>query len=82
MVNEVHNRLDAEGSAVPVLANSSAILRTADVLALLRISRSTLWRREKNGEFPQRVRLGSAESRAVGLRREDVERWLEALPRA
>ena len=61
------------------LSNYPAILRTADVLALLRISRSTLWRRVNNGEFPQRVRLGGAKSRAVGWRRTDVERWLAGL---
>ena len=71
--------VQTSGSSESILSNYPAILRTADVLALLRISRSTLWRREKNGEFPQRVRLGGAKSRAVGWLRTDVERWLAGL---
>ena len=76
------SQYDGNGPVRAVLDNYPAILRTVDVLALLRISRSTLWRRVRDGEFPQPVRLGGAKSRAVGWRRTDVERWLEALPAA
>ena len=34
------------------------------------------------GDFPAPVRLGGRGSRAVGWRRVEVERWLEALPKA
>ena len=59
-----------------------AILRTPAVLALIGLSRTSLWRRVRAGDFPAPVRLGGAGARAVGWRRADVERWLEALPKA
>jgi len=52
------------------------------VLELIGLSRTSLWRRVRAGEFPAPVRLGGAGSRAVAWRREDVERWLETLPKA
>ena len=59
-----------------------AILRTPAVLALISLSRTSLWRRVRAGDFPAPVRLGGRGSRAVGWRRVEVERWLEALPKA
>ena len=61
---------------------ASVILRTPTVLAMIGLSRTSLWRRVRAGDFPAAVRLGGAGSRAIGWRREDVERWLEALPKA
>ena len=62
--------------AIPV------ILRTRAVLELMGLSRTSLWRRVRAGDFPAPVRLGGRGSRAVGWRRVEVERWLEALPKA
>ena len=59
-----------------------AILRTPSVLTLIGLSRTSLWRRVRAGDFPAPVRLGGQGSRAVGWRRADVERWLEGLPKA
>lgn len=69
-----------DGSANPVLDSPYAILRTRAVLALIGLSRTSLWRRVKAGDFPPPVRLGGKGSRAVGWRREDVERWLAERP--
>ena len=62
--------------------SSNVILRTPAVLALIGLSRTSLWRRVRAGDFPAPVRLGGRASRAVGWRRADVERWLESLPKA
>jgi predicted DNA-binding transcriptional regulator AlpA len=35
------------------------ILRTPEVLSITGLSRVTLWRKEREGTFPQRVRIGS-----------------------
>ena len=59
-----------------------AILRTPSVLTLIGLSRTSLWRRVRAGDFPAPVRLGGQGSRAVGWRRADVERWLEGLRKA
>jgi len=54
------------------------ILRTAEVARLTGLSRTTLWRLERSGEFPSRVRLGQ---NSVGWREDEIARWIEARPR-
>ena len=76
------SRLSSNGPIGSGLDPASVILRTPTVLAMIALSRTSLWRRVRAGDFPAPVRLGGAGSRAVGWRREDVERWLEALPKA
>ena len=56
-----------------------AIYREKDVLALLGVSKATLWRWRKDGGFPNPRRLGP---NTVGWRREDVHEWLESCPLA
>ena len=51
-------------------------LRMREVLALLRVSRSTLNRWIREGAFPRPVKLGK---RAVRWRRSDIEGWLKEL---
>jgi prophage regulatory protein len=54
------------------------ILRTADVVRLTGLSKTTLWRLERRGIFPSRIRLGL---NSVGWRDEEVQRWIESRPR-
>jgi prophage regulatory protein len=54
------------------------ILRINQVLDLTGLSRATLWRREREGTFPQRVQLGA---NSVGWKSDEVLQWLENLPR-
>ena len=61
---------------------SAAILRMPAVLDATGLSRTTLWRRVRAGDFPAAVRLGEPGSRAVGWRRAEVESWLTGRPRA
>ncbi len=58
------------------------ILRIGQVLCMTGLSKTTLWRRVRAGEFPAPVRLGGPRSRAVGWRRADVERWIGLLDAA
>ena len=76
------NQFLSDGSSATVGTSFPAILRTPAVLALIGLSRTSLWRRVRAGDFPAPVRLGGHGSRAVGWRRADVERWLEGLPKA
>ena len=57
----------------------TGFLREPEVLLFVPLSRSTLWRRVKDGEFPKPFRLGGSRSRAVAWRRADVEGWLDGL---
>jgi predicted DNA-binding transcriptional regulator AlpA len=54
------------------------ILRTSDVTRLTGLSRTTLWRLERQGKFPTRIRLGL---NSVGWRDDEVRRWVETRPR-
>lgn len=51
------------------------ILRTAKLQTYVGLSRTTIWRLEKNGQFPKRVRLGQ---NSVGWLKGDVDTWLES----
>ncbi len=53
------------------------ILRIKDVVEEYGLSRTSIWRKEKIGAFPKRVKLGAG--RAVGWRRTDLQEWLEGL---
>lgn len=55
------------------------ILRQPQVLELTGFSRSTLYRRIKQGDFPEQFRLGGPGSAAVGWKTDDVTRWLDEL---
>lgn len=52
------------------------VLRPKEVIKEYGLSRTTIWRKEREGSFPKRVRLGS---RAVGYLRSDLEAWLQSL---
>ena len=47
-------------------------LRVKDVVARTGLSEMTLWRRQKDGTFPRRVRLGP---NAVGWPEDEIEAW-------
>ena len=53
------------------------ILRLKDVVELVGLSKTTIWRRMRAGEFPPALRLGGPQTRAVGWKVTDVEAWLE-----
>lgn len=50
------------------------ILRLPDVIAATGLSRVSIWRKEKSGVFPARLRLGP---NAVGWRASQIQQWLE-----
>ena len=55
------------------------ILRIAEVLVITGLSKATLYRLVDSGDFPQKVRLGGPESRAVGWRLSEVQEWIRNL---
>ena len=57
---------------------STQIGRLTDVKVLTRLSRQTIDRLERAGDFPKRIRLGRA---AVGWDLVEVQEWLSSRPR-
>lgn len=58
--------------------DSSSILRLKAVRALTGLSRSTIWRLCRRGEFPQPLKLTA---RLIGWRAAEVQRWLDSRER-
>ena len=55
------------------------ILRVTDLVALLNLSRTTIWRLRRRGEFPQPIRLST---NTVGWHAHDIYEWLAERPEA
>jgi len=51
------------------------ILRRREVERMTGLSRTTIWRLERGGDFPQRVQLSA---NSVGWRSNEVHAWIEA----
>jgi len=51
------------------------IIRPRDISSLTGLSSVTIYRLEKAGKFPSRIKLSPG---AVGWRRSEVEAWLDA----
>jgi prophage regulatory protein len=51
------------------------VLRVKEVLRLLGISRATLFRLRRRGDFPPAVRLSTT---AIGFRDEDFRAWVDS----
>jgi prophage regulatory protein len=57
------------------MVNEIKILRRPDVERMTGLSRTTIWRLERGGNFPQRVQLSA---NSVGWRSNEVLAWIEA----
>jgi len=58
-----------------VILAKQEVIRPRDLPRETGLSRTTIWRIEKKGDFPKRIRLSAG---AVGYRRAEVEAWLES----
>lgn len=54
------------------------LLRVDEVTDRTGLSRTTIWRKERAGEFPTRVKIGE---NSVAWREEEVEEWIDSRPR-
>ena len=55
------------------------ILRVTDLMALLGLSRTTIWRMRRVGEIPQPIRIGA---NAIGWPDDVIAEWLAKRPKA
>ena len=56
------------------------MMRIPEVVQVTGLSKTTIWRRIKSGDFPPPVRLGNMETRSVGWPESKVEGWLSSRP--
>jgi prophage regulatory protein len=54
------------------------ILRARQVTSTTGLSRTTLWRLERRGDFPRRVRLGP---NSTGWIESEIQEWIKSRPR-
>lgn len=64
---------------MPKHHNLSEIIRPRDLPSETGLSRTTIWRLEKKGDFPKRIRLSVG---AVGYLRVAVEQWRQSREQA
>ena len=57
------------------MAPANRIIRKPELLAQLGVTHTTVWRWEKAGKFPKRLRLGK---NACGWLKSEVEAWIQA----
>ena len=55
------------------------IMRIREVVEVTGLSRTTIWRRVRDHEFPAPLKLGSLHTRSVGWREEDNDEWLNSI---
>ena len=51
------------------------ILNAQQVVQITNLSRVTIWRMERAGEFPQRINISP---NRVGWREDDINEWIES----
>ena len=56
------------------MQQTETVLREKKVMEITGLSRTTIWRQEKKGNFPQRRKISE---RAIGWLRSEITRWLE-----
>jgi len=54
------------------------VIRKQELLQITGLSSATLWRLERAGDFPRRLRLGP---HAVGWLDEEIDEWMASRPR-
>ena len=59
------------------LKNTGEVIRRKELSKITGLSMTTLWRWEREGSFPNRIRLSN---HSVGWRRSDIETWLATRP--
>ena len=56
------------------------ILRTPEVVEATGLSKTTIWRRVRSGDFPVPVKLGGLKSRSSGWKKDEIEEWIGSRP--
>jgi len=66
-----------EPEVVRLIKIAGEVVRRKELCQITGLSMTTLWRQERDGYFPARIRLTN---HSVGWRRSDIEAWLATRP--
>lgn len=66
-----------EPEVVRLIKITGEVIRRKELCQITGLSMTTLWRQEREGYFPARIRLTN---HSVGWRRSDIEAWLSTRP--
>jgi prophage regulatory protein len=53
------------------------LLREREVLEITKLSRMTIWRMERDGQFPRRLKIGRGSRGAVAWPESEVSAWIK-----
>lgn len=67
------NRMESEQVMASKPRDPNSIIRPSELCDMLSVSKTTLWRWEKDGQLPSRIKISD---RAVGWRYKDIDQWL------
>ena len=56
------------------------IIRTPEVMEVTGLSKTTIWRRVRGGDFLAPVKLGGPASRSVSWKKAEIEDWIDSRP--
>jgi prophage regulatory protein len=73
-IGQFFAREDARAAASA--ARTDRLLRVTEVMKVTGLGRTTIWQLERDGQFPQRVKLSGSSGRAVGYRVSEISRWI------
>ena len=79
MRNQIHNKRGVSLRRSLSPPGGGRVVRLPEVLEITGLSRTTIWRRERDGSFPPPIRLGGERTRAVGWREQDIYDWIDSL---
>ena len=84
MKNQTHNIRSSTGHRRLGTQHPRArrVVRLREVMEITGLSRTTIWRRARDGSFPSPIRLGGEHTRAVGWWEQDVYDWIDSLSSA
>lgn len=74
LLEDLMGRVMTVQSAAPSSSSTNKIIRSKEVQKLTGLSRTSLWRLERSGDFPSRVSLGPG---SVGWQLGEVREWLD-----
>ena len=81
MRNRTHNSRPGDTHRLSVVPPhwGRRMMRLPEVMEATGLSRTTIWRRERDGSFPKPIRLGGENTRAVGWRAQEIYDWIDSL---